>query len=114
LRPSPFRYAPVEVAAGLACTLPTLAHHEAVATTVDASRLASSGGRSDGSGQRPKGECGRGLSRVGCQSSARCEDPIRATRTGLHNLPYVDAASNAMWSQIVPLALDCGVAGDWP
>jgi len=38
---------------------------------------------------------------------ARCEDRIRdAKDTGLDRLPYADAASNAIWLQIVLLALD--------
>ncbi len=38
---------------------------------------------------------------------ARCEDRIRdAKDTGLDRLPYADAASNAIWLQIVLLAMD--------
>lgn len=38
---------------------------------------------------------------------ARCEDRIRdAKDTGLDRMPYTDAASNAIWIQIVLLALD--------
>lgn len=38
---------------------------------------------------------------------ARCEDRIRdAKDTGLDRLPYADAASNAIWLQIVLLAID--------
>ena len=38
---------------------------------------------------------------------ARCEDRIKdAKDTGLTNLPYADAASNAIWIQIVLLAMD--------
>jgi hypothetical protein len=38
---------------------------------------------------------------------ARCEDRIRdAKNTGLDRFPYADAASNAIWLQIVLLALD--------
>lgn len=38
---------------------------------------------------------------------ARCEDRIKdAKDTGLANLPYADAASNAIWLQIVLLAID--------
>ena len=38
---------------------------------------------------------------------ARCEDRIKdAKDTGLANLPYADAASNAIWIQVVLLAMD--------
>ena len=38
---------------------------------------------------------------------ARCEDRIKdAKDTGLTNLPYSDAASNAIWIQVVLLAMD--------
>jgi len=38
---------------------------------------------------------------------ARCEDRIRAAKdTGLRNLPYQDAASNAIWVELVLLAQD--------
>lgn len=38
---------------------------------------------------------------------ARCEDRIKdAKDTGLTNLPYADAASNAIWLQVVLLAMD--------
>ena len=38
---------------------------------------------------------------------ARCEDRIKdAKDTGLTNLPYADAASNAIWIQILLLAMD--------
>ena len=55
------------------------------------------------------------------RARARCEDRIRdAKDTGLDRLPYADAASNAIWLQIVLLAMDLtcwaqqiALTGDW-